>query len=70
MGSPCIDICQYDDDTGWCFGCGMRKKDKKAWKKDRDRRPDILAALPGRLASLVTAGYRVGEEAKRKKKKD
>lgn len=68
MGSPCIDICNYDDETGWCFGCGMRKKDKKAWKKDRDRRPEIAAALPKRLAALIAAGHRVGEDAKRKKR--
>ena len=67
MASPCIDICRYDEETGWCFGCGMARKDKKAWKKDKERRPGIREALPGRLAALEAAGHRTGKAAKRKK---
>ena len=67
MASPCIDICKYDEETGWCLGCGMRRKDKKLWKKDRDRRPEIREALPVRLSTLSAAGNRVGADAKRGK---
>ncbi len=67
MASPCIDICRYDEETGWCHGCGMTRKDKKAWKKDKDRRPEIREALPGRLVLLEGAGHRTGKAAKRKK---
>ncbi len=67
MASPCIDICKFDEDTGWCLGCGMSRKDKKHWKKEKERRPAIRAALPGRLVALAAAGHRIGAEAKRKK---
>lgn len=69
MGSPCIDVCRYDEETGWCLGCGMTKKDKKKWKKERDERPGILAALPERLTQLAAAGHPTGEAARKKKKK-
>jgi predicted Fe-S protein YdhL (DUF1289 family) len=67
MASPCIDICRYDGTTGFCLGCGMLKPEKKRWKKDREERPAIRAALPGRLATLRQAGLATGKAAKRKK---
>jgi predicted Fe-S protein YdhL (DUF1289 family) len=69
MASPCIDVCRFDEATGWCLGCGMTRKDKKHWKKDKDRRPAILATLPARLAALAEAGHRTGRAAKKEKKK-
>jgi predicted Fe-S protein YdhL (DUF1289 family) len=68
MASPCIDICRYDEATGWCLGCGMTRKDKKHWKKEKPRRPEIRAALPDRLAALAAAGHAVGTDAARKRK--
>ena len=70
MASPCIDVCRYDDATGWCLGCGMTRKDKKHWKKEKERRPAIRAALPARLADLEAAGLPTGKAAKRKKQKE
>ncbi len=67
MSSPCIDVCRYDDTTGWCLGCGMAKADKKAWKHEPKRRVEISAALPARLASLAGIGKPIGRAAKRKK---
>ncbi|MGK7865768.1 DUF1289 domain-containing protein [Falsiroseomonas sp. E2-1-a20] len=67
MASPCIDICRYDEATGFCLGCGMLKPEKKRWKKDRDQRPAIRAALPDRLSTLQKAGLATGKAAKRKK---
>ncbi len=67
MGSPCIDVCRFDEETGWCFGCGMSRKDKKAWKKDKSARPAILGNLPPRLAALRDSGHATGKAAKRKK---
>ncbi|WP_135467594.1 DUF1289 domain-containing protein [Crenalkalicoccus roseus] len=69
MGSPCIDVCRYDEETGWCLGCGMTRKDKKAWKKEKERRAAIRAALPARLAALRAAGWPVGKAARKKRKK-
>jgi predicted Fe-S protein YdhL (DUF1289 family) len=68
MANPCIDVCRYDEATGWCLGCGMTRKEKKAWKKDKDRRDEIRAALPERLAALAAAGLPTGKAAKRKGK--
>jgi predicted Fe-S protein YdhL (DUF1289 family) len=67
MASPCIDVCRYDDATGWCLGCGMTRKDRKHWKKDKDRRPVIRDALAGRLLTLAATGHPIGLAAKRKK---
>ena len=70
MGSPCIDVCRFDEDTGWCLGCGMTRKNKKAWKKEKSTRPVILEALPARLAALEAQGHAVGKAARKKKKGD
>ena len=67
MGSPCIDVCRFDEDTGWCLGCGMTRKNKKAWKKDKTARPAILEALPARLAALEAIGLTVGKAARKRK---
>jgi len=69
VGSPCIDVCRYDEATGWCLGCGMTRKDKKAWKKEKPARPAILDALPSRLSALTAAGQAVAKAAKKKTKK-
>ena len=68
MGSPCIDVCRYHEDTGWCLGWGMTRKDKKAWKKEKPARPAIRQALPARLSALDGMGQPVGVAAKKKKK--
>ena len=67
MASPCIDVCRYDEATGWCLGCGMSRKDKKHWKKEKDRRPAIRAALQGRLEALAASGLPTGKAAAKKK---
>lgn len=46
----------------------MAKPEKKGWKKDREARPAIRAALPGRLLALGQAGQPTGPAAKRKRK--
>ena len=30
--SPCISICKTDPSTGYCYGCGRKKEEKKTWK--------------------------------------
>jgi uncharacterized protein len=67
LGSPCIDVCRYDEATGWCLGCGMTRKDKKAWKKHKPARPAIRDALPARLHALEGAGQAVGKAVQKKK---
>jgi len=68
MGSPCIDVCRFDEATGWCLGCGMTRKDKKHWKKEKTARPAIREALPARLCALEGLGQTVGKAAKKAKK--
>ncbi len=68
MGSPCIDVCRFDEATGWCLGCGMTRKDKKAWKKEKSARPAILEALPARHSALEGLGQLTGKAAKKSKK--
>ena len=69
MASPCIDVCRYDEATGWCLGCGMTRKDKKHWTTDKECRPEIREVLPGRLAALAAAGQATGKVAAKKKHK-
>lgn len=66
MERPCIDICTYDDATGWCRGCGMTKPERKAWKREPLLRGAILAGLAARLEALGTAGRVVGEAARKR----
>lgn len=68
MSSPCIDVCRHDDETGFCLGCGMTRKDRKHWKREKEQRPAIRAALPGRLSLLAASGHPVGEAARKKKR--
>jgi predicted Fe-S protein YdhL (DUF1289 family) len=71
MKCPCIDVCRYEDDSGWCFGCGLLKRERKRWKKlGKAERASVAAALPGRLAALAASGHVTGAAARRKKKRD
>ncbi|WP_159999263.1 DUF1289 domain-containing protein [Roseomonas sp. 18066] len=65
---PCIKVCDFEDETGWCFGCGMTKAERKAWKHVPGYRPAIVSNLPARITAMQAEGHRTGEEAKRKKK--
>jgi uncharacterized protein len=35
--SPCIDICKFDDKTGFCVGCLRTRDECKSWKKMKDK---------------------------------
>lgn len=65
MKRPCIGVCRYDDTVGWCLGCGMTKREKKAWKREPDFQPVIAAALRDRLDALAAAGRKTGEAARK-----
>jgi len=67
---PCIKVCRFDNDAGWCFGCGMTKPERKAWKQVPGYRDAILQNLPARLAALAAEGHVTGEAAGKKKHKD
>ncbi len=63
MDRPCIKICDYEDHTGWCLGCGMTRQERKAWKRAPVFRQAILGNLAARLDALRAAGFRIGEAA-------
>jgi predicted Fe-S protein YdhL (DUF1289 family) len=67
MKRPCIKVCEFDDDSGWCRGCGMSKPERKAWKRVPGYRAAILATLPVRLAAMAEEGHPTGEAALRRK---
>lgn len=60
---PCIKVCRYDDESGWCFGCGMSLREKKAWKRVAGYRAAIRDSLPARLEALAAEGYVTGPKA-------
>lgn len=49
--SPCINVCQMDEASGWCKGC-LRSIDEIAvWSQLNDpQRAAVLAQLPQRRA--------------------
>lgn len=68
MESPCIDVCRFEEESGCCLGCGMTKREKKRWKKEKEAREAITEALEGRLAALRARGFATGKAAKRKRR--
>jgi predicted Fe-S protein YdhL (DUF1289 family) len=53
IASPCINVCQIDDATGWCVGCGRTIDEIVRWGgtngADRDA---VMAQLPARMAAI------------------
>lgn len=51
--SPCVGICQLDDATGFCLGCGRTRHEIGGWMSmteiDRD---EVWSKLPDRLTTL------------------
>jgi predicted Fe-S protein YdhL (DUF1289 family) len=47
--SPCINVCQMDEPTGWCKGC-LRTLDEIAWwsQLDDDDKRAVWQLLPRR----------------------
>lgn len=56
--SPCIDVCEFDGRTGYCFGCARTLEEARRWEKLTDyKRHAILNDRARREAKL---GKRVG----------
>lgn len=70
MERPCIKVCEFDEVSGWCHGCGMTKHERKAWKRVPRYREAILAALPARLRAMAEEGHVTGPAAGKKGRKD
>ena len=54
MESPCVLICQIDDQTGLCFGCGRTGNEIMGWitMSDAERRA-IMVQVPTRLETIT-----------------
>jgi hypothetical protein len=51
--SPCVDVCVFDGQTGWCVACGRSRQECAQWRKLTPfRAKAILAELPRRLEKL------------------
>ena len=51
--SPCVNICEIDDRTGWCIGCGRTGDEIAIWTAVDDAgRQAILDRLHARMAVL------------------
>lgn len=49
VGSPCIDVCRLDRQTGCCEGCLRTRDEIKAWKTMADvEKLRVLAGLAAR----------------------
>lgn len=50
METPCIQICQIDNETGLCVGCGRTLDEIARWGRlSSSERRAIMRALPERL---------------------
>jgi uncharacterized protein len=60
MESPCVLICQIDDQTGLCFGCGRTGNEIMGWISMTDAgRRTIMEALPARMAIIERRPRRI-----------
>ncbi|UZK67588.1 DUF1289 domain-containing protein [Sphingomonas sp. M1-B02] len=54
--SPCIALCQMDEPTGWCIGCGRTIDEIVRWGATADEdRAVVMDALPERMDQLARA---------------
>ena len=59
IASPCRSICELDDASGLCIGCGRTLDEIARWASMSDsERSDIMATLPARLSREVDGGER------------
>ena len=53
LPSPCIDVCIFESEHGWCLGCGRTRAECRVWKATpRREQQALLAKLGKRLREL------------------
>tara|TARA_R110000868_G_scaffold80390_20_gene228471 strand:+ start:6242 stop:6418 length:177 start_codon:yes stop_codon:yes gene_type:complete len=53
MKSPCVNICQIDEPTRQCLGCGRSLREISRWSRMNNAERDaIMKVLPQRLQLL------------------
>lgn len=61
--SPCVNICQMDEASGWCRGCARRLNEIAGWGgAPESRQRQILDQLPARRVELQRRGLWLGPE--------
>ena len=51
--SPCIDICDFSGQNGWCLGCGRTLNECDKWKKLRPYDIKIIQKQLEKRRSLI-----------------
>jgi len=47
---PCVSVCEFDERTGWCLGCGRTVPEILEWRKLTHFRWTVLSReLPRRI---------------------
>jgi predicted Fe-S protein YdhL (DUF1289 family) len=54
METPCIDVCEIDEVSGLCIGCGRSIEEIASWSEmSSPERRTIVAILPARRQRLA-----------------
>jgi hypothetical protein len=50
ISTPCVSICEINEDLGICIGCGRTRREIASWRalSERERRA-IMETLPARM---------------------
>lgn len=52
--SPCVGVCQSDQVTGWCFGCGRTDDEIEHWQAyDEGFKEELIEPLKERVKTLI-----------------
>ncbi len=59
--SPCVNVCEMDEATGWCRGCARRLDEIAGWGSvPASRRQQVMAELPARQSQMQRLGRWLG----------
>ena len=51
--TPCVDLCRFEGQKGWCLGCGRTRRECQEWKSLKPyARKQLEAELKRRLVQL------------------
>ena len=54
--SPCVDVCNFSGQNGWCLGCGRTRQECQQWKKMKPYDINVLEKdLKKRLLKLKSS---------------
>ena len=63
ISSPCISLCEMDEDTRLCKGCWRTIEEIIAWSShDDEEKKQVLALIEERKSSAITTTANVNEK--------